>query len=215
MYNIHIIKEIQMILKDLLVSVVQYFSHLGHFGIFLAMSLESACIPLPSEVTLPMAGYMVYKHMGTILSMTIVSTLGCLFGSWVAYVVGYYGGRPFILKYGKYIFLSEKELNKADRFFEKRGEITIFLSRMLPVIRTFISLPAGIARMNFMKFSILTIAGSFPWCLLFVYLGNKVGENYLNIEKALKGFNNVIIIGVIALVVFFVLIKVRGKRSEE
>ena len=203
-----------MIIKDLLVSIVQHFSQLGHFGIFLAMSLESACIPLPSEVILPMAGYMVYLHKGTILSMAIVGTLGCLFGSWVAYVVGYYGGRPFILKYGRYILLSEKELNKADRFFEKRGDITILLSRMLPVIRTFISLPAGIARMNFIKFSILTVVGSFPWCLLFVYLGNKVGENYMSIEKSLKGFNNVILIGVIALVVFFILLKIRGKRDS-
>lgn len=204
-----------MIVKTLLTAAAEYLSKFGHLGVFIAMSLESACIPLPSEITLPLAGYLVYLHKATLLSMSIVSTLGCLFGSLVAYIVGYFGGRPFILKFGKYIFITKKDLDKADDFFVKRGEITIFLSRLLPVIRTFISLPAGIARMNIFKFSILTVVGSFPWCLLFVFLGKKLGDNWRDVEKYLKNLDNVIIIAVIAAVVFFVLIKIRELKSEK
>ena len=204
-----------MIIKTILIAAINHLSNLGHFGIFLAMSLESACIPLPSEITLPLAGYMVYLHKGTLLSMTLVSTLGCLFGSLVAYTVGYYGGRPLILKYGKYIFLSEKDLNRADNFFEKKGQATIFFSRMLPVIRTFISLPAGIARMNLFKFTILSVLGSLPWCFLFVFLGTKFGENYNKVEDYFKKFNYVVIIGVIALITFFVLWKYKEIKSKK
>lgn len=203
-----------MIIKALLTGAVEYLSKFGHFGIFLAMSLESACIPLPSEVILPLAGYMVYLQKATILSMALVSTLGCLFGSLVAYVIGYFGGRPFILRYGKYIFITEKDLDKADNFFLKRGEVTIFLSRLLPVIRTFISLPAGIARMNIFKFSILTVVGSFPWCVLFIFLGKKFGQNWKDVEKYFKNLDYLIIIVVIALVVFFVLRKVKELKEN-
>lgn len=202
-----------MIIKTLLVSIIENLSKLGHLGIFIAMSIESACIPLPSEITLPLAGYMVYLQKATLLSMTFVSTLGCLFGSLFAYTVGYYGGRPFIKKYGKYILISEKDIDKADKFFEKRGQATIFFGRMLPVIRTFISLPAGIARMNVFKFTILSVLGSLPWCFLFIFLGKKFGENYSKVENYFKNLNYVVIIGVIALVVFFVLWKVKENKK--
>jgi membrane protein DedA with SNARE-associated domain len=201
-------------MKHILVSIVNQLSSLGHLGIFLAMSIESMCIPLPSELTLPLAGYMVFLHKGTLLSMTVVSTLGCLFGSLVAYVIGYFGGRPFIMKYGKYILISEKDLSKADSFFDKHGQATIFFSRLLPVIRTFISLPAGIAKMNVFKFSLLSLLGSLPWCFLFVFLGEKFGENYSNVENYFKNFNYIIIIGVIAIVVFFILWKIRERNKK-
>jgi membrane protein DedA with SNARE-associated domain len=203
-------------IKTILISIINHLSTLGHFGIFLAMSIESACIPLPSEITLPLAGYMVFLHKGTLLSMTAVSTLGCLFGSLIAYTVGYYGGRPFILKYGKYIFFSEKDLQKADDFFEKRGQLTIFFGRMLPVVRTFISLPAGISRVNVVKFSILSVLGSLPWCFLFVFLGTKFGENYSKVEGYFNKLNYAVIIAVIALITFFVLWKYKDiKRKKQ
>lgn len=201
------------IMKTILISIINHLSNLGHLGIFIAMSLESACIPLPSEITLPLAGYMVYLHKATLLSMTVVSTLGGIFGSLVAYTVGFYGGRPFIMRYGKYIMLSEKDLTKADDFFEKHGQATVFFSRMLPVIRTFISLPAGIARMNIFKFTGLSLLGSLPWCFLFIFLGKKFGDNYSKVENYFKNFNYVIIIGVIALIVFFILWKLKEKRK--
>jgi membrane protein DedA with SNARE-associated domain len=202
-------------IKDLLVSIINHLSSLGHLGIFILMSLESACIPIPSEITLPLAGYMVSVHKATLLSMTIVSTLGCLFGSLVAYVVGYFGGRPFIVKYGKYILISEKDLIKADNFFEKRGQATIFISRMLPVIRTFISFPAGVSRMNVVKFTILSVLGSLPWCFLFIFLGKKFGENYSNVENYFKNLNNIVLVVVIAIIVSFVLWKVREMRKNK
>lgn len=204
-----------MILKTLLTTIIEQLSKLGHFGIFIAMSIESACIPLPSEVTLPLAGYLVYLQKATLLSMTIVSTLGCLFGSLVAYTIGYFGGRPFILKYGKFFLISRKDVDKADVFFEKHGDVTVFFSRLLPVIRTFISLPAGISRMNVYKFSLLSVLGSLPWCFLFIWLGKKFGENYNSVENHFKNLNYLVIIGVIAMFVFFVLWKLRERKKNE
>jgi membrane protein DedA with SNARE-associated domain len=202
-------------IKALLIGVIDYLAKFGHFGIFTAMTLESACIPLPSEVSLPLGGYLVYLGTGSVLSMAIVGTLGCLIGSWIAYVVGYFGGRPFILKYGKYFFVSKKDLDKADNFFKKHGDSTIFFSRLLPVIRTFISLPAGITRMNFYKFTLLTVSGSFPWCLLFVFLGFKFGENYANVEQYFTKFNYLIIAGVLGLVVAFIVWKLKERKKAK
>lgn len=202
-------------IKSLFVSIAQYLSQFGHTGIFIGMTLESACIPIPSEVILPLGGYMVSKGIGSILSMALVGTLGCLVGSIIAYIVGFYGGRPFILKYGKYFFISKHDFEKAERFFNKYGEVTIFVSRILPIIRTFISLPAGIARMNFTKFIIYTILGSFPWCLLFVYLGKKLGDNWVQIEKYFKMFDNVIIVLILLAFAGFIFYKIRKKGAKD
>lgn len=203
-------------IKQIFISIAEYLSQFGHLGIFIGMTLESACIPIPSEVILPLGGYLAYKGIGSVLSMTIVATLGGLAGSVIAYIVGYFGGRPFILKYGKYFFISKHDFERAEKFFQKRGEITIFLSRLLPVIRTFISLPAGIAKMNFVKFCIYTILGSFPWCLLFVYLGKKLGDNWKSIEEHLKGFDYLILALIIATIVGYVVYKIfKGKKSAE
>lgn len=202
-------------IKNFLELIINNLSQLGHLGIFIGMALESACIPIPSELTLPLAGYMVFLGKGTVLSMTLISTLGCLVGSLLAYVIGYYGGRPFIIKYGKYIFISEKDFNKADRFFEKYGNQTIFFSRMLPIIRTFISLPAGIARMNLFKFIILTIVGSFPWCLLFVYLGKVFGANWHKVDAMFKNFNYVIVGVLLILILIFIFKKVKAHEKNQ
>lgn len=200
-------------IKAILIAIIKGLSQFGHVGVFLAMAFESACIPLPSEVTLPLAGYMAYMGKGTVLSMAVTGTLGCLFGSLLAYVVGYFGGRPLVIKYGKYVFLSEKELERTDRFFEKHGEITIFFSRLLPVVRTFISLPAGISRMNVFKFSLLTVLGSFPWCLLFVYLGHKMGENWITIEEKFKGLDYAVAAVIVAGVIYFIYKKVKERKK--
>src|SRR5690606_37647619 len=156
---------------------------------------------------LPLGGYMVYKGIGSILSMSLVATLGCYLGSVIAYAVGYYGGRPFILKYGKYFFISKHDFERAEKFFQRRGEITIFLSRIMPIVRTFISLPAGIARMNFAKFSLYTLLGSFPWCLLFVYLGKKLGDNWKSIEEHLKGLDYLVLAAIGLAILGYVVIK--------
>ncbi|WAM34566.1 DedA family protein [Caldicellulosiruptor morganii] len=201
-------------LKQIFISIAEYLTQFGHIGIFIGMTLESACIPIPSEIILPLGGYLVYRGIGSIFSMTLVATLGCYAGSVIAYVAGYFGGRPFILKYGKYLFISKHDFERAERFFQKRGEITIFVSRLLPVIRTFISLPAGIAKMNFIKFSAYTILGSFPWCLLFVYLGKKLGDNWRTIEEHLKGLDYFILVILIIAILLYVAAKLFGRKKR-
>lgn len=168
----------ETILSHLAQFVVNIISLFGYFGVFLAMAIESACIPLPSEIILPFTGYMVYLGRFSLWQATIAATLGNLFGALIAYYIGLWGGRPFIKRFGRYIFIHERELSNAENLFERRGEVTVFIGRLLPVVRTFISLPAGIARMNAVKMAIYTVAGALPWCLMLIIIGKKLGENW-------------------------------------
>lgn len=147
------------------------------------MAIESACIPLPSEIIMPFSGYLVSTGQMNLWIVSFFGAFGNLIGSITAYLVGYYGGRPIVEKYGKFIFLSHEDLDSSDRWFNKHGESTVFFTRMLPIIRTFISLPAGISRMNFIKFSAYTFIGSLPWCLFLAFLGLKLGENWSSLES--------------------------------
>lgn len=158
--------------------IVATISAMGYWGIVLLMGIESACIPLPSEIIMPFAGYLVSKGEMNLWGVGLAGAIGCVVGSMPAYWAGQYGGRPFIEKYGKYILLSRHDLDIADRLFAKYGEIIVFVSRLLPAIRTFIAFPAGVARMNIPKFIIYTFAGSFPWCLGLAYVGQKLGEQW-------------------------------------
>jgi membrane protein DedA with SNARE-associated domain len=142
------------------------------------MGIESACIPLPSEIIMPFSGYLVYTGRFNLLAVAIAGAIGCVVGSLVAYWVGMYGGRPFIEKYGRFVLISLHDLDMADRWFERRGELIVFASRLLPVIRTFIAFPAGVARMNLGRFTIYTFLGSLPWCLALAYVGQKLGEEW-------------------------------------
>ena len=158
--------------------IVATISALGYGGIVLLMAIESACIPLPSEIIMPFSGYLVSTGELNLWGVAIAGAVGCVLGSLVAYWVGMYGGRPFIEKYGRYILLSRHDLDIADRWFAKRGEVIVFVSRLLPAIRTFIAFPAGVARMNLTRFVIYTFAGSLPWCLGLAYAGQKLGEQW-------------------------------------
>jgi membrane protein DedA with SNARE-associated domain len=158
--------------------IISVISAGGYLGIAVLMAIESACIPLPSEIIMPFSGYLVYVGRFKLLWVATVGALGCNLGSAIAYAVGYYGGRPLVEKYGSYILLSRHELDWADRFFGRYGNITVFISRLLPVIRTFIALPAGVARMNQPKFHFYTFIGSWPWCLGLAYVGMKLGERW-------------------------------------
>ena len=158
--------------------IVATISALGYGGIVLLMAIESACIPLPSEIIMPFSGYLVSTGELNLWGVAIAGALGCVVGSLVAYWVGMYGGRPFIEKYGRYILLSRHDLDLADRWFAKYGEVIVFVSRLLPAIRTFIAFPAGVARMNLTRFVIYTFAGSLPWCLGLAYVGQKLGEQW-------------------------------------
>lgn len=158
----------------------------GYLGIIALMGIESACIPLPSEVIMPFSGYNVYAGaVDPILHIPfrlwLVATagaIGCNLGSLIAYEIGYFGGRPLVEKYGSYVLLSRRELDMADHFFARFGNATVFVSRLLPVIRTFIALPAGVARMPRLRFHLYTFAGSWPWCLGLAWVGVKLGERW-------------------------------------
>lgn len=165
--------------------IVATISKLGYAGIVLLMAIESACIPLPSEIIMPFSGYLVSTGQMNLWAVGVAGAVGCVLGSMVAYWAGMYGGRPFIEKYGKYVLVSRHDLDLADRWFANYGEIIVFASRLLPVIRTFIAFPAGVARMNIPRFIIYTFAGSLPWCLGLAYVGQKLGEQW-NKDETLK-----------------------------
>lgn len=150
----------------------------GYAGIAGLMGIESACIPLPSEIIMPFAGYLVSTGRFNLLAVATAGAIGCNIGSTLAYAVGYIGGRPLIERWGKYIFLSKRELAIVDGFFDRYGAVTVFICRLLPVVRTYIALPAGITRMNQVKFQIYTFIGSWPWCYGLAYIGMKLGEQW-------------------------------------
>ena len=183
-------------------------SSMGYGGIALLMGIESACIPLPSEVIMPFSGFLVYT--GRFSSLWLVATLGaigCNLGSVLAYEVGAYGGRPLIEKYGRYILLNKHDLDVADRLFAKWGSMMVFIGRLLPVIRTFIALPAGIARMPRVKFHVYTFLGSWPWCWALAYVGYKLGERWDSdprLKQWFHRFDAVIVAVLLVGIVWFV-----------
>ena len=172
------------------------------------MALESACIPIPSEAIMPFAGKLIVTDPArgfNIHMLAFMGALGNLLGSIVAYWVGAIGGRPFLEKYGKYVLISHHDMDLADRFFQRYGEWTALISRLLPIVRTFISLPAGISRMNFPKFCIYTFIGALPFCYLLTYAGIKLGEHWHDVHKWLQKAD--IFIGVIIVVLFALWVK--------
>jgi membrane protein DedA with SNARE-associated domain len=159
-------------------AIVAVLSVAGYGGLAALMAAESACIPLPSEVILPFAGYLVSRGQMNLYLVATVGALGCNLGSAVAYAVGRYGGRPAVVRWGRYVLLTRRDLEIADRFFDRFGNITVLVARMLPVVRTYIALPAGIARMPQLRFHIYTLVGSWPWCFLLAYIGMVLGDRW-------------------------------------
>lgn len=193
----------------------------GLLGIVLAMALESCCIPLPSEVVMPLAGIMIasgklLKGTNPLLSIVLVAlagALGCLLGSMLAYAIGYKGGRPLMLQYGRYVLISQHDADKADAFFQRWGSATAFFSRLLPVVRTYISLPAGISKMPFLKFCVYTFLGSFPWCLVLAYVGMVLGDHLDTLSPIFHSLDVVIAVVLVVLVVLYVWRHVRNDRK--
>lgn len=169
---------VEKILSTLAGFVIAVISKTGYLGVMFLMGIESACIPLPSEVIMPFAGYLVYKGQFSLLWAATAGAVGCNLGSVVAYEIGFYGGRPLIERYGSYFLMSRRDLEWADRFFHRFGAAAVFIGRLLPVIRTFIALPAGVARMPRLRFHIYTFVGSWPWCFGLAWLGMKAGEHW-------------------------------------
>lgn len=183
---------IARILELLSAFVIYVIAAGGYAGIVLLMAIESACVPLPSEVIMPFSGYLVFTGHFGLLWVATAGAIGCNLGSVAAYEVGAYGGRRLVEKYGAYILMSGRELAWADRFFARYGNAAVFLARLLPVIRTFIALPAGIARMPRARFHVYTFLGSWPWCFVLAYLGMKAGENWHYLGKYFHRFDAVI-----------------------
>lgn len=205
----------------LTVLITNLYVTTGLVGILLAMAIESCCIPLPSEIVMPLAGVMIASGkilhgMSFGLSLLLVAlagTLGCLIGSIVAYGIGYSGGRPLLLKYGRYLLISQHDSDRADYFFQKWGSATTFFSRLLPVVRTYISLPAGIAKMPFAKFVLYTFLGSLPWCLVLAYAGYQLGNHLNTLGSIFHDLDAVIVFVVVVLVVLYVWRHIRNDRK--
>src|SRR6187455_2160536 len=189
------------------------YGAVGYLGVLFAMMIESAMIPLPSELILPFAGFLVsdpnavepltgqpWNYWLVVIAATIGNTLGSL----IAYAIGAYGGRPFLERYGKYVLIRPHEIELADAFFAKHGAATVFVGRLLPVVRTFISFPAGVARMPIVPFIVYSTAGAFVWSCLLVYAGTVLGANWTQIRHALQPFDLAIAFAVAALVLLFI-----------
>ncbi len=170
-------------------TIITILSASGYFGVLGLMAVESACIPIPSEIILPFAGYLVSTGRLNLFLVATIGALGCNLGSTIAYYVGYFGGRPTVRRWGKYVLLTEDDLGHADRFFGRLGGLAVLIGRLLPVIRTFIALPAGIARMPMRRFQIYTFIGSWPWCLGLAYAGMRLGEAWASSARLNAAFH--------------------------
>ena len=209
-------------LTDTLTTLItNLYVTLGLAGIVIAMALESCCIPLPSEIVMPLAGVMFVEGkllagvnfwLGLIL-LALAGAIGCLIGSIAAYGIGSAGGRPLMLKYGRYVLISQHDADTADRFFQKWGSATAFFSRLMPIVRTYISLPAGITKMPLAKFCLFTFLGSFPWCFLLAYVGTVVGNNLAALTPIFRSFEVVIIIALLILLALYIWRHIRNDNK--
>jgi membrane protein DedA with SNARE-associated domain len=204
---------IAWIIEILAKFIIDTISSSGYLGIVILMGIESACIPLPSEIIMPFSGYLVFRGDVELFRTSLAGAFGCVVGSVPAYYLGLYGGRPLVERYGKYVLISHRDLDLADRWFERYGDWAIFFSRLLPVVRTFISFPAGVARMNFTRFVIYTFVGSFPWCLGLAYIGMKLGENWDTLGVYFHRFDIVIGIMIAMGVLYYVWHHLKGRKG--
>jgi membrane protein DedA with SNARE-associated domain len=190
------------------------YNGFGWLGVVIMMAIESCMIPLPSEIIMPLAGdYLVQdpNNWGGILLAGLFGAIGCTIGSIAGYWLGALGGRPILEKYGKYVLIRMHHLHTAERWFEKYGEATAFFSRLIPVVRTFISFPAGVARMNFIKFCVYTFLGSFPWCMVLAWAGAMWSPR--EIREAMRPYDIPIVAIILALVLLFVFRSWRNRRQ--
>ncbi|HEX9291965.1 MAG TPA: DedA family protein [Anaeromyxobacteraceae bacterium] len=207
---------IAKVIEALAVFTTGVISTMGYGGVVLLMGIESACIPLPSEIIMPFAGYLVYTGQFSLHGAALAGALGCIAGSIPAYYLGQYGGRPLIERYGKYVLLSRRELDFAERLFARHGQWVVLAARLLPVIRTFIAFPAGVARMNMTKFVVYTFVGSYPWCYGLAWVGMKLGEHWdkdPRLKAAFHRFDLAVGILLVAGVAWFVWHKMKEARA--
>lgn len=189
-----------------------FIGNYGYFAVIVLMALESANIPIPSEIIMPFAGFLVTKGDLNLFWVVVAGVLGNWIGSALSYCLGAYGGRPLVDRYGKYIRMNHHHLDIAENWFKKYGDFSVFIGRMLPIVRTFISFPAGLAKMNFTKFSVYTIIGAFPFCYLMAWLGFKMGENWEDLRKYFHYADYVVVAAFIVLIGYYLLRKKRSKH---
>jgi len=180
------------VLKWVAAFITAAISSLGYGGVFLMMAVESAAIPLPSEIIMPFSGYLVFRGEFTLHGVAFWGAAGCVLGSWAAYAIAAWGGRVFVLNYGRYVLISRHDLDLAERLFNRYGSPIIFFSRLMPVVRTFISLPAGLARMPIVRFTVYTFLGSYPFCYALAYVGCALGERWHTLESEFRKFDLVV-----------------------
>ncbi|MSQ07795.1 MAG: DedA family protein [Dehalococcoidia bacterium] len=209
---------IHAIEEALLNFTTDLYGAIGWGGVLVLMAVESAAIPFPSEIIMPLAGWKLILDQGHsewyVLFAGLVGAAGNLLGSLIAYWAGALGGRPLLEKYGKYVLVTRRDLDRADTWFAKRGELTVFVTRLLPVVRTFISVPAGVARMNIWKFSAYTFAGAFIWSAGLAWGGYLLGENWEDLRSKGRAFDWPIIGAILLLAAWFVRHKVKELRAE-
>ncbi len=193
--------------------IISVICHSGYPGIVLLMGIESACIPLPSEVIMPFSGYLVSVGRFKLGWVAVAGALGCNAGSIVAYYVGALGGRPLVEKYGRYVLMTRHDLELADRWFGRYGDWAVFIARLLPVVRTFIAFPAGVARMNFLRFNVYTFLGSLPWCWALAYAGLKLGERWTILREYFHRFDAVVAVAILIGAVWFVRSRWKGRAA--
>jgi len=185
---------------------------MGLPGVFILMLLESACIPIPSEATMLFAGFNVSRGEYSLFAATAVGSVANLVGSWVAYWIGYIGRVDVLEKHGKKLHVKRSHLVWADRWFERHGDATVFFTRMLPIIRTFISLPAGVARMPFWRFSLLTLAGCVPWVFMLTFIGKQAGDNWEKWKDSLH-YVDYAVLAAIVIGVVYLIVRARRRRG--
>jgi membrane protein DedA with SNARE-associated domain len=197
--------------------ILDWISQYGYMGIILLMALESATVPVPSEIVMPFAGFLVWEQgVMTLPGIILAGTIGCTLGSIAAYAVGYYAGRPLILRYGKYVLLSERNLVQAERWFARYGGKATLTARLVPIIRTFISLPAGISKMKLKPFVLYSFVGSLPWTAMLAYVGFLLGPNWRDIISVFRGLDILVVVGVVALVIWYVYtVRKPSPKSDE
>ncbi len=198
--------------------ITQVYGAIGWPGVVFLMAVESAAIPFPSELIMPLAGWLLIQAKGGsvwwVLLAGFYGGMGNLLGSWVAYWISMKGGRPLLLKYGKYVLMSKDEVDKAEIWFNKYGEWAVFIGRLLPVVRTFISIPAGLARMNLWRFSLYTFAGSFIWSLGLAYGGFLLGENWEDLRAVMRPFDIPILLILAAGAIWLLVHRIKSIRAQ-
>ncbi len=192
----------------------QFIDHVGYASVFVLMVMESMVMPVPSEAVMPFAGFLIAEKTFTFWHVVLVSTSGSIVGSLISYVAGYYGGMPFVKKFGRYLLLDANELAATEKYFEKRGDITILICRFIPVVRHLISIPAGTGKMNIVKFSIFTIIGAGLWNAFLAHVGFVLKSNWSEVMKYSKIIDIAVVLFLFACIGLYIYRHLKRKRTD-